>query len=73
MSTSYESSSPTEQPEVGAFSVLEFCSWVGISRGQFYEELRAGRIHPKKLGRRTLIPRGEATRWLDSLPDFGTK
>jgi hypothetical protein len=73
MSTSYETSSPMEQPEVGALSVLQFCDWAGISRAQFYIELRDHRIHPKKLGRRTLIPLGEATRWLDNLPDFGSK
>ena len=53
---------------VGVLTVLEFCSWARISRAQFYLELAQGRIIPKKLGRRTLVPVSEAYRWLAGLP-----
>lgn len=41
---------------------------LGVSRSQFYLELRAGRIRARKLGRRTLVPRAEQARWLSELP-----
>lgn len=52
----------------GAFSVKEFLSWARISRTKFYEEVGARRIEVRKLGKKTLVPRQEAERWLDSLP-----
>ena len=52
----------------GVFSVNEFCQWAGIGRTAVYAELKAGRLSAKKLGRRTIIPKGEAERWLASLP-----
>lgn len=59
--------------DVGALSIRAFCNWSGISRAQFYLEWAAGRIQPRKVGRRTLIPIREACRWLESLPVSGTK
>ena len=62
-----------DHPEVGAFGVIAFCLWCGISRGQFYVEVASGRLHPRKVGRRTIIPRSEAERWLADLPAFGAQ
>ena len=55
-----------------AFSVKAFCRTANIGHDKFYDEVRAGRLRPRKLGTRTLIPLGEAQRWLDSLPVLQT-
>lgn len=52
----------------GAFSVNDFCQWVGIGRTAVYAEIGSGRLMAKKLGRRTIIPKSEAERWLAALP-----
>ena len=52
-----------------AFAVRDFCQWANISRSTFYKEVNAGRIRPVKLGKKTLILRTEAERWLNELPD----
>lgn len=51
-----------------ALSVAEFCTIFSIGRTAVYEEMKAGRLKARKCGRRTLIPRTEAERWLSSLP-----
>lgn len=51
-----------------AFSVENFCSAFSIGRTALYAELKAGRLKALKCGRRTLISRAEAERWLASLP-----
>lgn len=58
----------TKQPEIGAFSVNDFCQWAGIGRTLVYAEMKAGQLAAKKLGRRTIILRSEAERWLAALP-----
>lgn len=55
-------------PEVAAFNVMQFCHWAGISRAQFYLEVAQGRIVPRKVGRKTLVPVHEAIRWMNGLP-----
>ena len=52
----------------GAMSVEAFCRWASIGRTATYREIAEGRLHVRKLGRRTLIPLAEAERWLASLP-----
>lgn len=52
---------------IGAFSVNEFCNWAGIGRTAAYAEMKAGRLQARKFGRRTLIFKSEAERWLLSL------
>lgn len=52
----------------GAFSVRDFCHWAGIGRTTLYEEIKTGRLAAKKFGRRTIILRTEAQRWLNDLP-----
>lgn len=60
----------TREPHQGALSIRDFCRWAGLGRTAVYEEIGAGRLQPKKCGRRTIIPRAEAERWLASLPDY---
>lgn len=52
----------------GVFSVKEFCQWAGIGRTAAYAEMKALRLSAKKFGRRTIIPKSEAERWLSALP-----
>jgi hypothetical protein len=60
--------SETSNDADGAFTIDEFCRRYGIGRTAFYEEVNSNRLVPKKRGTRTLIPRDEARRWLNSLP-----
>ncbi|WP_288637875.1 helix-turn-helix domain-containing protein [uncultured Oxalobacter sp.] len=52
------------------FSVKEFCEIVGIGRTTFYQEVKAGRIKAKKMGRSTLITKSELERFIEELPSF---
>lgn len=56
-----------EAAVIGVFSVNEFCNWAGIGRTAAYAEMKAGRLEARKFGRRTLILKSEAERWLLSL------
>jgi hypothetical protein len=49
-------------------SVEAFCRWASVGRTVAYREIAEGRLHARKLGRRTLIPVVEAERWLAGLP-----
>jgi predicted DNA-binding transcriptional regulator AlpA len=51
-------------------SIPTFCQRAGISRSMAYLEIKAGRLRPRKCGRRTLIPVAEVQRWIDALPVF---
>ncbi len=53
----------------GAMSVKEFIRWAGISRWMFYELVKRGQIHPKKIRSRTVIFREEAERFARELPE----
>ena len=54
--------------EKAAYSVNEFLEVYGIGRTTFYQEVEAGRLKIKKLGKRTLIARSDAELWLSQLP-----
>jgi predicted site-specific integrase-resolvase len=62
--------SKSEYLERNCFSLSEFCFRNGIGRTTAYKEIKQGRLHPKKVGKRTLISLEEETRWLASIP-FG--
>ena len=63
---------PQDRREPAAMKVETFLHWAGISRFLFYQEVKHGRIRPKKCGGRTMIPVQEAERWLQDLPDLVT-
>ena len=48
----------------GALSIAEFCSWTSIGRTLVYKLIKEKQLKPFKVGRRTLITRFEAERWL---------
>lgn len=62
----------TTQAASGAFSINDFCQWASIGRTAAYAELKAGRLSARKFGRRTLIAKAEAERWLGSLQSLGS-
>ena len=51
-----------------ALSIAQSAKRAGVSRSKLYEELSAGRLHARKLGRRTLILAADLSLWLSSLP-----
>jgi excisionase family DNA binding protein len=55
-----------------ALSVREFCDEYGIGLTKFYDEVKKGRLCIRKIGRKTIIPRDEAERWLKHLPLAGS-
>ena len=59
-------------PERNCFSVEEFCFRNAIGRTTAYNEIKEGRLHPKKVGRRTIISLEEEARWLANAPVFGS-
>lgn len=50
----------------GALPIPEFCRLYGIGRSKTYQEINAGRLKAKKIGRKTLIT--NADEWLGNLP-----
>lgn len=43
---------------------------VGCGRTILYEEINAGRLRARKIGRRTIILREDREAWLSALPTF---
>lgn len=56
------------QDNSGAFSIEQLCQWSSVGRSTIYEEIREGRLQIRKVGRRTIVLREDAERWLSSLP-----
>jgi len=52
-----------------AYSVATAAIAVGVSETVIKQEIAAGRLSIKKVGRRTLIRRTDLQTWLDSLPE----
>ena len=52
-----------------ALTVTEFLAWASIGRTKFYQEVKAGRLKIRKIGRKTLILRADAEAWLNALPE----
>ena len=44
-----------------------------VSRTRVYEDMRAGQLRAKKVGRRTIIEAAEVRRYIASFPDRPTK
>jgi hypothetical protein len=54
-----------------AMSIAEFCERYGPGRTKAYEELKSGRLHGRKIGKRTIITEDDAEDWLQHLPVIG--
>jgi excisionase family DNA binding protein len=48
-------------------SIQDSIRILGIGRSSLYNLITDGKIHPVKIGRRTLIPNHEIRRYVDSL------
>lgn len=55
-------------PFSGCLTISSFCRLSGLGRTKVYELIKAGDLHSRKCGRRTLITVDEARRWRDALP-----
>ena len=56
------------QVDKRAYSVDVFCERFGVGRTTAYREIKTGRLHVVKVGKRTLITADAAELWLRSLP-----
>lgn len=52
----------------GAMTMKDFCQWAGIGRTTAYEQVAAGKLTVRKVGRRSLVLFDDALRWLETLP-----
>ena len=60
--------SQSEDAELGAMTVKEFCRKYGIGTTKFYEEIKAGRLRAVKCGARTLVLNRDSSGWEHTLP-----
>jgi excisionase family DNA binding protein len=51
-----------------ALQIQEFCDMYGVGKSTMYEEVKAGRLQVRKIGKRSLIAVDDADRWLANLP-----
>ncbi len=55
--------------EQGAMTIKQFCAWAGIGLSKFYDEVNAGRLPMRKLGRKSIVRMIDAEAWLAGLPE----
>ena len=53
-------------------TIQDFVTRFRVSRSATYRLFASGDLTAKKVGRRTMIARADAERWLASLPDANT-
>ena len=51
-----------------AYTIDESCAAARVGRTTLYEEIAAGRLIARKVGRRTVILRSDLESWLAQLP-----
>lgn len=66
------SASPSVQTDTVAYDVNGAARVIGCGRNKVYDEIAAGRLEARKVGRRTIIPRTAILAWLDKLPRMTT-
>lgn len=59
----------TDDDDLGAFTVAEFCRRFSIGVTSFYEQVKAGRLRTVKVGRKTLVLRRDARAWIAALDE----
>ena len=52
-----------------AYSVNDFCHVYSIGRTLFYDEVAAGRLRVRKVGKKTLVLASDGEAWANSLPE----
>lgn len=63
---------PIERVTPLAYTIKDAVKITGMSRSRLYEELKAGNLVAKKMGRRTLIPHESIEAWLNNLDNYPT-
>lgn len=61
---------PKDDTEPLAYDVDGAARVTGVGRNKIYDEIQAGRLEARKLGRRTVITRAAIERWFGTLPRF---
>lgn len=51
-----------------AYTVNELMHEIGIGRSKLYAEIKAGRLRPRKIGKRTIFLAKDVEDYLESLP-----
>ena len=62
-----------KRPNLGtqlSYSIRRLAQVCDVSRSLIYQEITAGHLIAHKLGRRTIVRRSDANRWLRSRPLF---
>jgi hypothetical protein len=59
---------PIDLDKKVTLTVPETLQMIGIGRTRFYEEVRAGRISVRKIGRRSIVLTEDARAYLRNLP-----
>ncbi|WP_018260558.1 helix-turn-helix domain-containing protein [Methylobacterium sp. WSM2598] len=54
--------------EVLSYSIADAVKVSGVGRSFLYEQIKAGKLKARKLGRRTLIMAADLQSWLAALP-----
>jgi excisionase family DNA binding protein len=67
------SSKSTDQLMPLAASVEDSCRILGIGKTKLYEEIAAGRLKARKIGKKTLLPTEQFPAWLQSLKPIEAK
>lgn len=57
-----------ETPDRDAYTVDEVARRAGVNEKTIYDEIKAGRLRSRKLGRKHLITPAAIAEWLDALP-----
>ena len=52
------------------YSIPELEREANVGKTTLYQEINAGRLKAKKIGRRTIITADAAANWLAQLPDY---
>lgn len=67
--SSYEDIMTTEKSRLSQlqYSVKQTAELLNICRATVYNEIRAGRLHRRKFGKRTFIPAESIQQWISAL------
>ncbi|MEP9354869.1 helix-turn-helix domain-containing protein [Xanthobacter sp. KR7-65] len=65
---SQPSTSVVRDLEPAALDTATAARYIGIGKTMLFEEIKAGRIPSRKIGRRTLILRNDLDAWLAAIP-----
>ncbi len=63
---------PNAEPNAMAYDVAGAARAMGVGKNKVYEEIAAGRLEARKMGRRTVITRAAIEVWFGRLPRFST-